>query len=61
MTLYFLAEFLHVPGAIVILGRGSGVAFFERGALPEHRGDRIRCGHFASLGYMFERSGAQFA
>jgi uncharacterized membrane protein len=28
MTLYFLIKFLHVLGAIVILGTGSGIAFF---------------------------------
>ena len=28
MTLYFLVEFLHVLGAIVILGTGTGIAFF---------------------------------
>ncbi|MBR0698420.1 DUF2269 domain-containing protein [Bradyrhizobium diazoefficiens] len=28
MTLYFLAKYLHVLGAIVILGTGSGIAFF---------------------------------
>ncbi|MBR0824971.1 DUF2269 domain-containing protein [Bradyrhizobium manausense] len=28
MTLYFLVKFLHVLGAIVILGTGSGIAFF---------------------------------
>ena len=28
MTAYFLAKYLHVLGAIVILGTGSGIAFF---------------------------------
>ena len=28
MTLYFAIKFLHVLGAIVILGTGSGIAFF---------------------------------
>jgi uncharacterized membrane protein len=28
MTLYFLVEYLHVLGAIVILGTGIGIAFF---------------------------------
>ncbi|RXG88611.1 DUF2269 family protein [Bradyrhizobium zhanjiangense] len=28
MTLYFLVKFLHVIGAIVILGTGTGIAFF---------------------------------
>lgn len=28
MMLYFLVKFLHVLGAIVILGTGSGIAFF---------------------------------
>ena len=28
MTLYFLLKYLHVLGAIVILGTGSGIAFF---------------------------------
>ena len=28
MTLYFLLEYLHVLGAIVILGTGAGIAFF---------------------------------
>ena len=28
MTLYFALKFLHVLGAIVILGTGSGIAFF---------------------------------
>jgi uncharacterized membrane protein len=28
MTLYFLAKYLHLLGAIVILGTGSGIAFF---------------------------------
>jgi uncharacterized membrane protein len=28
MTLYFIIKYLHVLGAIVILGSGSGIAFF---------------------------------
>src|SRR5215467_8611940 len=28
MTLYFLVKYLHVLGAIVILGTGMGIAFF---------------------------------
>ena len=28
MTLYFLLKYLHVLGAIVILGTGAGIAFF---------------------------------
>ena len=28
MTLYFIVKYLHVLGAIVILGTGSGIAFF---------------------------------
>jgi uncharacterized membrane protein len=28
MTVYFLVKYLHVLGAIVILGTGSGIAFF---------------------------------
>ena len=28
MTLYFLVKYLHVLGAIVVLGTGSGIAFF---------------------------------
>lgn len=34
MTLYFLVKYLHVLGAIVILGTGSGIAFFM---LTAHR------------------------
>ncbi|MDA9435321.1 DUF2269 family protein [Bradyrhizobium sp. CCBAU 51627] len=36
MTLYFLVKYLHVLGAIVILGTGSGIAFFM---LMAHRTD----------------------
>ena len=36
MTLYFLVKFLHVLGAIVILGTGTGIAFFM---LMAHRTD----------------------
>jgi uncharacterized membrane protein len=35
MTLYFLVKYLHLLGAIVILGTGSGIAFFM---LTAHRG-----------------------
>ena len=28
MTLYFLVKYLHLLGAIVILGTGAGIAFF---------------------------------
>ena len=28
MTLYFLVKYLHLLGAIVILGTGTGIAFF---------------------------------
>jgi uncharacterized membrane protein len=28
MTLYFVVKYLHVLGAIVILGTGTGIAFF---------------------------------
>ena len=28
MTLYFLVKYLHLLGAIVILGAGTGIAFF---------------------------------
>src|SRR5436305_26309 len=39
MTLYFLVKYLHVLGAIVILGTGSGIAFFM---LMAHRsGDAV--------------------
>ena len=34
MTLYFLIKYLHLLGAIVILGTGSGIAFFM---LTAHR------------------------
>jgi uncharacterized membrane protein len=30
MTPYFLLKFFHVLGAIVILGTGTGIAFFMR-------------------------------
>jgi uncharacterized membrane protein len=30
MTLYFLVKYLHALGAIVILGTGTGIAFFMR-------------------------------
>ena len=35
MTLYFFLKYLHVLGAIVILGTGTGIAFFM---LMAHRG-----------------------
>ena len=28
MTLYFRVKYLHVLGAIIILGTGAGIAFF---------------------------------
>jgi uncharacterized membrane protein len=34
MTLYFLVKYLHVLGAIVVLGTGTGIAFFM---LMSHR------------------------
>ena len=36
MTLYFLLKYLHVLGAIIILGTGTGIAFFM---LMAHRTD----------------------
>ncbi|MBR1088725.1 DUF2269 domain-containing protein [Bradyrhizobium manausense] len=39
MTLYFLVKYLHVLGAIVILGTGTGIAFFM---LMAHRTDDAR-------------------
>jgi uncharacterized membrane protein len=41
MMLYFLAKFLHVLGAIVILGTGSGIAFFMLMAHRSHDADFI--------------------
>jgi uncharacterized membrane protein len=38
MTLYFVVKYLHVLGAIVILGTGSGIAFFM---LMAHRSGDI--------------------
>ena len=39
MTLYFLIKFVHVLGAVVILGTGTGIAFFM---LMAHRtGDAV--------------------
>ena len=29
MTPYFLVKYLHVLGAVVILGTGTGIAFFR--------------------------------
>ena len=39
MTLYFLVKYLHVLGAIVILGTGTGIAFFM---LMAHRSGDAR-------------------
>jgi len=36
MTLYFLIKYLHVLGAIVILGTGAGIAFFMLMAHRSH-------------------------
>ena len=36
MTLYFLVKYLHVLGAIVILGTGTGIAFFMLMAHRSH-------------------------
>ena len=36
MTLYFIVKYLHVLGAIVILGTGSGIAFFMLMAHRSH-------------------------
>ncbi|WP_076863308.1 DUF2269 family protein [Bradyrhizobium mercantei] len=36
MTLYFLIKYLHVLGAIVILGTGTGIAFFMLAAHCTH-------------------------
>lgn len=38
MTLYFLIKYLHVLGAIVILGTGTGIAFFM---LMAHRSREV--------------------
>jgi uncharacterized membrane protein len=38
MTLYFLVKYLHVLGAIVILGTGTGIAFFM---LMAHRTSEV--------------------
>lgn len=38
MTLYFLVKYLHVLGAIVILGTGTGIAFFM---LMAHRSQNV--------------------
>src|SRR5580698_760620 len=38
MTLYFVIKYLHVLGAIVILGTGTGIAFFM---LMAHRSGDI--------------------
>ena len=47
MTLYFLVKYLHVLGAIVILGTGSGIAFFM---LMAHRsGDAAFIARTASV------------
>jgi uncharacterized membrane protein len=36
MTLYFLVKYLHVLGAVVILGTGTGIAFFMLMAHRSH-------------------------
>lgn len=41
MTLYFLVKFLHVLGAIVILGTGTGIAFFMLMAHRTHDAEFI--------------------
>jgi uncharacterized membrane protein len=47
MTLYFALKFLHVLGAIVILGTGSGIAFFM---LMAHRSrDTALIAHTAGI------------
>ena len=47
MTLYFLVKYLHVLGAIVILGTGTGIAFFM---LMAHRsGDATFIARTASI------------
>lgn len=37
MTLYFLIKYLHLLGAIVILGTGTGIAFFMVAMTTSHR------------------------
>jgi uncharacterized membrane protein len=47
MTVYFVVKYLHVLGAIVILGTGTGIAFFM---LMAHRtGDAIFIARTASV------------
>ena len=47
MTLYFIVKYLHVLGAVVILGTGSGIAFFM---LMAHRsGDAAFIARTASV------------
>jgi uncharacterized membrane protein len=41
MTLYFLIKYLHVLGAIVILGTGTGIAFFMLMAHRTHDAEFI--------------------
>jgi uncharacterized membrane protein len=41
MTLYFLIKYLHVLGAIVILGTGTGIAFFMLMAHRSHDAEFI--------------------
>ncbi len=41
MTLYFLVKYLHVLGAIVILGTGTGIAFFMLMAHRTHNAEFI--------------------
>jgi len=42
MTLYFLVKYLHLLGAIVILGTGAGIAFFM---LMAHRSGEAASSH----------------
>lgn len=47
MTLYFIIKYLHVLGAVIILGTGSGIAFFM---LAAHRsGDAAFIARTASV------------
>lgn len=46
MTLYFLIKYLHVLGAIVILGTGTGIAFFMW--MAHRSGDVAYIAHTAS-------------
>jgi uncharacterized membrane protein len=53
MTLYFLVKYLHVLGAIIILGTGTGIAFFM---LMAHRSGEAafiaRTGHVVVIADM---------